>query len=239
MPRKLRPGEEPTPWGLYVAMAAVAVVAIGVVLFFALRSGDEEGVRIAAPVPDETTTTTETVEATTTTAVAVSSECSARSFRPREFEPQPELPRRVRAKRLAILRAAFRCDYDALADQMDKDFTFEFGSPETGPEVAISAWKQAEAEGTPVIYSLIRILQMDYETATDGTFVWPAQSQWRGPRWQNARADDLRELVSVYGQAAVERWQEAGNFDGHRVGIRPDGKWFYFTGAALAQVPQR
>jgi hypothetical protein len=217
--RERRPGEDP-PKTLYLCIAAalLALLVLGVYfLFFSGGSGQTTVLDDAPPAP---------------VIPAGSDTCSARDFPGTELSDQDDLPSKVADTRLRIGQRAAKCDLDGLQKLMGADFIW--GTPEqVGPEGARADWEAKEANSEPLLQRLAWVTTLDHDVAADGTFVFPAASQWGAPQWANPRPADEAALVTVYGQEAVDRWKASGSFDGYRVGIRKDGTWFYFTGAGL------
>jgi hypothetical protein len=116
---------------------------------------------------------------------------------------------------------------------MGSGFVWGFGPDETGTTGAINDWTNREAAGEPVLLDLLEIIALDFSVADDGTYTFPAASQWKAPAWAAVSDDDLAARVSIYGQENVDRWRAGASFDGYRVGIRDNGGWFYFAGNTL------
>jgi len=155
--------------------------------------------------------------------------CSARRSAP-ESTPQAELPQAVAAMRTAIRTAAKVCDYDelaALALAGDSQFTYSFGSG--GAPAAF--WRGAEAAGRAPMRTLIEILDAPFASrpVEAGTqYVWP--SAYAYERWDDVPAAERKDLMRLYGEEDILRFEQFGSYLGERVGITAGGDWLFFVG---------
>jgi hypothetical protein len=227
--------------GLYIGVAVIAVVTIGIVVFVGFGgsdSGDGDDDVVAAD--DTTGTSDESSDESTVTTTGLdaavpegSGECSAVEYPGGELLAQGGLNDAVAETRTQIALAAASCDYAALQSVMGSGFVWGFGPGETGTTGAINDWTTREAAGEPVLLDLLEIIALDFAVANDGTYTFPAASQWKAPAWASASDEDIAALVSIYGQENVDRWRGGASFDGYRVGIRDNGGWYYFAGNEL------
>ncbi len=157
-----------------------------------------------------------------------SATCSAGRSSPAPT-PQPALPAPVSDTRTAIVDAARKCDYEALARLAlggETDFTYSFG--ERGQPAAF--WKAAESGGRPVMRSLVEVLDTPFDTRNvDGTtqYIWP--SAYGFERWEDVPAADREALQQLYGEEDLRRFAQFGAYTGHRVGITENGDWVFFV----------
>jgi hypothetical protein len=227
--------------GLYVGVAVIALVTIGIVVFVGF-GGSDSGSDDVAAVDDTSEDTSDATgdpadDTTATTSGAAipegSGECSAVEYPGGELQAQDGLNDAVAETRTQIALAAASCDYAALQGVMGSGFVWGFGPGETGTTGAINDWTTRESAGEPVLLDLLEIIALDFAVADDGTYTFPAASQWKAPAWASASEEDLAALVSIYGQENVDRWRAGARFDGYRVGIRENGGWYYFAGNEL------
>jgi hypothetical protein len=216
--RERRPGEQPPKVLYFTAILTVFVIFI-LVVYIAFFQGDEGQKTVlddapAAPVIP-----------------AGSEDCSARDFPGIELTDQDDLPTEVAETRLKVGQLAAECDLDALVALMPDDFRWALD--QTGPDGARADWEAKEAAAQPLMLRLAQVSTLDHDVADDGTYVFPAASQWGAPQWASPRPADEAALVNIYGQEAVSRWKASGTFDGYRISIRPDGTWVVFAGGSL------
>lgn len=229
--------------GLYVLVGLIAVVTLGIVVFVGFGGGDsggsDDGDEVVTGDVDRTDPTADPSAVSTTEALADdavpegSGDCSAVEYPGGELEAQVGLEPEVAATRLDIARAAAACDYAALQGVMGSSFVWGFAPGQTGTTGAIADWQAREAAGQPVLLRLVEIISLDFAIAEDGTYTFPAASQWKAPAWADATPEEIAALEAVYGQANVDRWKAGASFDGYRVGIRDSGAWYYFAGNEL------
>ena len=147
---------------------------------------------------------------------------------------QPGLPPAVAAKRMAILKAATACDYEALAALADAEqFTFSFG----GAEDAAAFSREGEDGGYQDLRYLVLLLTGSFRRCDDcmrpdeevGSYVWPraGRSSRRLESIPQADIDALRPLYDDDDFAGFERF--GGGDVGHRIFIRSDGAWMTFV----------
>ncbi len=157
------------------------------------------------------------------------SSCSARRLAPGPTAPR-ELPEVVSAIRTRIMEAARACDYEKLAELAlagDSTFTYSFG----GGGRPAAFWREAEAQGRPVLRSLVEILDGPFATrSVDGTtqYLWP--SAYAFERWEDVSPAAREELRRVYGEEELRRFEQFGSYVGDRVGITDSGDWIFFVG---------
>jgi hypothetical protein len=222
--------------GLYIGVAVIALVTIGIVIFVGFGGSDDDGGDVAIDdiTQEPTSDSTSTTSADDSDAIPEGSgECSAVEYPGGELSAQAGLNEAVSTTRARIARAAVACDYEALQGVMGSGFVWGFGPGQTGTTGAIDDWTAREAAGEPVLLNLVEIVALDFSVASDGTYTFPAASQWKAPAWAAASPDAIAALVAIYGQDNVDRWQAGAPFDGYRVGIRENGGWYYFAGNEL------
>jgi hypothetical protein len=228
--------------GLYVLVGLIALVTLGIVVFVGFGGSDssDAGDAVATDDTGDADATDGASDASTTT-VAVdeaavpegSGDCSAVEYPGGELEAQGGLNEAVAATRRQIALAAAACDYAALQSVMGTGFVWGFAPGQTGTTGAINDWKTREGAGEPVLLDLLEIISLEFAVASDGTYTFPAASQWKAPAWAAATPEDLAALESIYGKPNVDRWRGGASFDGYRVGIRENGLWYYFAGNQL------
>lgn len=156
------------------------------------------------------------------------STCSAGRSAPAPT-PQPALPARVSAMRMAMVDAARKCHYEALARlalEGNTVFTYSFGEEDQ----PAAFWKAAESGGRPVMRSLVEVLDAPFATRTvEGTtqYLWP--SAYGFERWQDVPEADREALRQLYGDEDLRRFAQFGTYTGHRVGITENGDWIFFV----------
>lgn len=223
--------------GLYVGVAVIAVVLIGIVLWVGFGGSDDNGGNGNVVSADDTIGTDDSTGVTAADDGAAvpegSGECSAVEYPGGELRAQDGLNEAVATTRTNIALAAAACDYAGLQGVMGSGFVWGFGPGETGTTGAINDWTNRESAGEPVLLDLLEIIALDFSVADDGTYTFPAASQWKAPAWASVSDEDLATLVSIYGQENVDRWRAGEPFDGYRVGIRDNGGWYYFAGNTL------
>ena len=137
---------------------------------------------------------------------------------------QTGLPEAVAAKRAAIHAAAQGCDWAALEELMNNQFSFSFGAEED----PILRWQQIEAEGDRVTFYLAELLNrpVGIQTAGDVTYyAWPSAFV---TEWADVSEADREALRPLYDDEDFAFWAEFGGYIGYRVGIDADGNWVYF-----------
>jgi hypothetical protein len=223
--------------GLYLGLALILAVTVGIILFAGFGGSDSDGggggATVAADEADADATTTTDDGGSSDTVPEGSGDCSAVEYPGGTLTDQDELIAPVAETRSRIATHAAACDYPGLQSVMGSGFVWGFAAGQTGTTGAIADWQAREAAGQPVLLRLIQIAALDFADADDGTFVFPAASQWKAPQWAEATDDQVDALVEVYGQASVDRWRGGASFDGYRIGIRSNGSWYYFAGNAL------
>jgi hypothetical protein len=223
--------------GLYLGLALILAVTVGIILFVGFGGSDSNpsggGATVAAEGPDADATTTTGGLASSNTVPEGSGDCSAVEYPGGTLTDQGELIAPVAETRSKIATHAAACDYPGLQSVMGSGFVWGFAPGQNGTTGAIADWQAREAAGQPVLLKLIEIASLDFADADDGTFVFPAASQWKAPQWAEATDDQIDALVEVYGEASVTRWRGGASFDGYRIGIRSNGSWYYFAGNAL------
>jgi hypothetical protein len=219
--RERRPGEQP-PKVLYSTFLLALVVLFVLVVYIVFPKGN-----------DGPTTELGEVEVVPVIPAGRGS-CTARDTAKADFVNLGKLPKPVQLKLEAIADGAALCDLSGLQQLMPPDFIW--GSVEqVGPEGAAVDWQTRETEGQPLMLRLVQSAGMDWDVAEDGhdTYVFPGMSQLGSSQWNNLSEERTAALAAIYGQESVDRWKTTGQFDGYRIGIRPDGTWAYFLGATL------
>lgn len=147
--------------------------------------------------------------------------CSAAGLSAR-LPVQPALPRGVAAMRLAIARAAVRCDFaalQALTVRGSQTFTFQFGET-TDPG---TFWQHEEAVDHHPLRAMVKLLGMPYTRLGDGLqYIWPSAFQ------DHPREPDFAALGTLYTRDAIAHFRQVG-YLGYRLGISPTGEWLYFV----------
>ena len=134
--------------------------------------------------------------------------------------PGYTLPR-IEKTRDAVAVAAQQRDWEALRDLIpDRGFTFSYG----GARDPIAYWKSLEAEGEPVLETLVKILQLPYDPGDPYTF--PAQAAEDPAQWTE---EDLVELRQFASEQDIQRWRELGTYVGWRAGFDLRGRWVFFV----------
>jgi hypothetical protein len=135
---------------------------------------------------------------------------------------QKGLPPAVAATRLAIAKAAVRCDFKALqrlTEANDAPFTFRLGDP-ADPGLH---WQHEEARGAHPLLAMVKLLKMPYAVMNGGLqYVWPATYQ------ENPSPAHWQALSGLYSADAIAHFKKVG-YLGYRLGIGQRGEWIYFT----------
>jgi hypothetical protein len=143
--------------------------------------------------------------------------------------PDPDLPTPVQETRAEMVEAALSCDYDRLATigtEGGTDFTVSFG----GEDDPAAFWRGLEAEGEPVMATVVKLLDMPWGTRqTDGAtqYVWPAAFSY--DTWAQIPEGEREALEAVYSAEELEQFAAAGSYIGWRVGITAEGDWIFFV----------
>lgn len=137
---------------------------------------------------------------------------------------EPDLPLSVEATRDAIVAAAHRRDYDALAALVDPE-TFSYSFGESGDPIGY--WQRLEGEAeVPVLGDFLPlVLSMPFEL-DDGIYVWPSAATRAPGEWTPR---DVEAIARLYPADDIAGFRAAGDYLGWRVGIRADGTWLYFV----------
>jgi hypothetical protein len=219
--RERRPGEEP-PRVLYTTFLLALLVLFLLVVYIVFPKGDD------GP-------TTELGEVEVVPVVpAGRGTCTAKDLPKADFVDHGDLPAEVQTKLQAIAKGSALCDLTGLQLLMPPEFIWG-NVDQIGPEGAGTDWQAKEAAGQPLMQRLVQSTAMDWDVAEDGqgTYVFPGISQLGPSQWNNLSEERAAEMVAIFGQASVDRWRSTGQYDGFRIGIRPDGSWAYFLGATL------
>ena len=176
---------------------------------------------------DDTDTAADTSSTSSTADPKVREDCSSALME--VPAPDPDLPAIVQETRADILEAALACDYDGLAEIAtagDGPFTVSFG----GEDDPAAFWRRLEAEGRPVMETLVELLGMPWrENTADGTtqYVWPAAFGYDG--WSDVPEGEREQLRDVYGDEELASFEQFGSYIGWRVGVTADGDWLFFV----------
>ena len=73
---------------------------------------------------------------------------------------------------------------------------------------------------------LVETLRLPSGSENNDSYVWPRA--FIEP-WDQVPQDKRDELGVLYGQEALNGWDEFGGFIGYRLSIAADGKWQYFV----------
>lgn len=145
---------------------------------------------------------------------------------------QPELPTVVAATRQSIYNAAMACDFDALvalAEVGDSPLLTTFGGG--GVEIFL----EREAEGDPILRTLVEHLNQPYATLDDGAgtvyYAWPsAFVNLEAPDGTGLPPEEYEALLTLYTVDELEEMFDGiGGYVGWRNGIADDGEWVYFV----------
>ena len=178
-------------------------------------------------VPTSTGTTATSLPGTTgtaTTSTTAPPYCSAAAMGV-GLLTQFGLPEAVETMRESIHFEAMDCDYGDLEDLAlagEETFTFTFGSGEGG---AAAYWRAAEAEGRPVLGTLVTILNMPYGRNGD-IYVWPFAATLD---FQALTSDQEDLLGQYFSSDDIREWRSFGGYLGYRVGITEAGDWLFFV----------
>lgn len=213
-PRRARTG-----WLVFAAAFIAVVVLVGAI---PLLTGPGEGQPVATdPVPEPTEPISEPTDPVTEPGPV--GDCSAAGMEmPASL---PELPGPVAETRNAVAAAAIACDYEALARLGGPDLTTSFGG---GGVDNLERW---EAEGEEPLATMIKVLDMSHgvrETEDAGAIhVWPSAHAY--PSWEETPQEAISELLTLYTEADLDRFDEFGGYAGWRLGISEDGQWLFFV----------
>lgn len=212
-------------------MRRLIVAPLAVLLLVAFASacdgggGDtEETPTLPPPVTQAPATDTPAPIETTTPTESVQGECSAAGRSPVP-EEQQELPPAVAELREQIVAAAVACDYDRLEElalQGDPVFAYSFG--EKGESEPAAYWRQAEAQGKPVLASLVEVLNLP-PGLQQGVYAWPF-AYWLDFSELTDAAERL--LEEHFTAAEIADWKAFGGYIGYRAIITQDGDWTAF-----------
>jgi hypothetical protein len=145
----------------------------------------------------------------------------AEASEPALVAPPEGLPRAIARTHRAILDAALARDWDALRVLIpETGFTFSFG----GQRDPIRYWQELEAQGEPVLETLIGVLLTT--PFPSNQYIWPAAAAKVPSEWT---AQDRVELASIATDQEIRDWQRADLYYGWRVGIARDGTWVFFV----------
>ena len=134
--------------------------------------------------------------------------------------PGYTLPR-IEKTRDAVAVAAQQRDWEALRELIpERGFTFSYG----GERDAIAYWKSLEADGEPVLETLVKILQLPFDPGDPYTF--PAQAAEDPSQWTE---EDLVELRQFASEKDIENWRELGTYLGWRAGFDFRGRWVFYV----------
>jgi hypothetical protein len=219
-----------------VAAAAAGLVGAGIVAAATLTGDGDSPPRAGTPTPPPR------VSPTPSPRSPGSGDCSAVALQDHEItypqDPQPELPPAVAEMRNRIVRAALRCDYDALnvlaLDGRDF-FSYSFGDPEDEPGDYWRMIEQAKPRfRQPVLSLLVQTFDLSYCTQRfedpDGEgmvtqYVWPSAD------CDTPTEEQWAEVEGVYSDEEIQTMKDFGGFIGWRIGILEDGDWtFYIAG---------
>jgi hypothetical protein len=173
--------------------------------------------------PATSTTTLGDVDAP---AVALPDRCSASNLSGVP-SAQAGLQVAVAARREAVVAAAVRCDYVALAALAAPEFTFSFGN---GGDPA-AFWRGAEDAGGDPMRRLVLTLELPstLDTRFDPPeYIWPSASAYDS--WEQIPDEQRQALLALYDAEEIALFEEFGGFIGERVGITTDGEWLFFVG---------
>lgn len=209
------------------AVAAIVVTAVGLISAAELFGGS--GDKVVAPV-----------------ATPSRPSCSSAGLSS-ELEAQPGLPPEVEATRQALVEAAVRCDYEALAAltggrpmySLNYDGQGNFDAPP-----AAEYWRELDEEhtigGKPakaylfdpmrVLVQLLKTPHAEFTTPEgERYFIWPSVD---GDPKELTDAD-WDALATVYSEEEVrdmrKRVEQGGPYFGYSVSINEDGTWNAFT----------
>jgi len=145
----------------------------------------------------------------------------AEASEPALVAPPEGLPRAIARTHRAILEGALARDWDALRALIpETGFTFSFG----GQRDPIRYWQELEAQGEPVLETLIGVLLTT--PFPSNQYIWPAAAAKVPSEWT---AQDRVELASIATDQEIRDWQRADLYYGWRVGIARDGTWVFFV----------
>ncbi len=134
---------------------------------------------------------------------------------------EPGVPTAVLEKRAAILRAADRGDFDAVARLADPEgFEYTFGGPVEGGPAAY--WRQVLRDtGENPLDQLRVVLRLPY-TLSRAHYVWPFAYDKEAGELTDYEIELLGSLLPPGG------FGDSG-YLGWRAGFQPDGSWVFFV----------
>lgn len=141
------------------------------------------------------------------------------------------LPPAVRQMRRDILEAAENADFRRLRliyEANDPPPTLSFG--EIGDPIEFLKQSSGDGEGLEVLAIMIEVLQAGWVHKNPGTpeemYVWPYFTEIPLERLTDPQKVELYEIVTA---SDFEEMKTFGSYIFYRLGIGPDGTWYYFV----------
>lgn len=144
---------------------------------------------------------------------------------------EDKLPAAVRQMRKDILEAAINVDFKRLKlvyDANDEPPTLSFD--ETGDPIEILKKNSGDPEGLEILAIMIEILQAGWVHKNPGEpdemYIWPYFAELSLDQLSKKQKVELYEIVTA---SDVEEMQTFGSYIFYRLGIGPDGTWYFFV----------
>jgi len=136
---------------------------------------------------------------------------------------QEGLPEIVEVKRQAIYKAAMEKNYDKLAEEAERVFSYSFGGSEEGG--FISHLKANRNNENGEIFDIIsKLLELPYGQQGD-YYSWPSVFIKESKDWTD---EDIAQMKILLTDQEIESYREFGGYAYYRIGITKEGKWVYF-----------
>lgn len=144
---------------------------------------------------------------------------------------EDKLPAAVRQMRKDILEAAINVDFKRLKlvyDANDEPPTLSFD--ETGDPIEILKKNSGDPEGLEILAIMIEILQAGWVHKNPGEademYIWPYFTEMSLDQLSKKQKVELYEIVTA---SDVEEMETFGSYIFYRLGIGPDGTWYFFV----------
>lgn len=144
---------------------------------------------------------------------------------------EDKLPAAVRQMRKDILEAATNVDFRRLKlvyDANDEPPTLSFD--ETGDPIEILKKNSGDPEGLEILAIMIEILQAGWVHKNPGEpdemYIWPYFAELSLDQLTKKQKVELYEIVTA---SDVEEMETFGSYIFYRLGIGPDGTWYFFV----------